>query len=289
MEDTTLAPAMSPEEIEQTTGPESKGAHSSATLLAFFALAFAWSWLIGLGARYAMTESQVMGTLLAMVSGFGPSLAAMALVTRFSHGAGLRDWLSRCLNWRVGWRWYAVAFGLPPAIMLLALALEFVLGGAIPASPAAGKIPLAIANFGLVLLVGGPLGEEFGWRGYATPAMARWLNWRLTSLLIGAIWGLWHLPLFFMADTPQAHLPFLLFLISTMAESVMFGWLFVNTSASLVPSLVMHTSLNAWFNIIPLMPTATGHLRPLALMVGIQTLVAMAVAFQSNGVQSRRS
>jgi uncharacterized protein len=257
-------------------------AHSAPAILTFLVIAFGWSWGLGYAARHAAPP---LRTILAMASGLSPSLAAVAVVALYSNVAGTRDWLKQCLRWRpIRLRWYAVGFGLPPAVMMLALALESALGGAIPASPASGHIALAVANFALVLFVGGPLGEEFGWRGYALPAIARMLQWRTASLLVGVIWGLWHLPLFFLTDTPQSHMPFPLFLASTIAESVMLAWLFVRTGLSVVPALIMHTSINAWLNIIPVLPTAaTGEsIRPLSLMIGIQVLIAVGLLLQTN-------
>jgi membrane protease YdiL (CAAX protease family) len=83
-----------------------------------------------------------------------------------------------------------------------------------------------MANFPLVFLVGGPLGEEFGWCGYALPVMQKHINWRTAGLVLGVIWAFWHLPLFFIVDTAQSHLPGWLFFVSTVASSVMFAWLF---------------------------------------------------------------
>jgi uncharacterized protein len=254
---------------------------SISAILAFVALTFVWSWNIGIFAQYSIAQSPVMGTVFAIVSGFGPTLAGIAVVFLFSGRAGLNDWLTRCLNWRIDWRWYAVAFFLPPAIMLLALAIHAALGGTVPASPAIGHIPLAIANFGLVLLVGGPLGEEFGWRGFVLPALTAKLGWRSASLIIGVIWGLWHLPLFFMASTPQAHMPIVWFIVSTIAQSVMFAWVFRHTGQSVVPALVMHTSINAWINIIPIIP-ASSDMQPFAIMIGIQTLIAAVLLLRAD-------
>lgn len=256
-------------------------AGSISAILAFFAVTFVWSWSIGIIAQYSMAQSPVMGTAFAMVSGFGPTVAGIAVVVLFSGRVGLSNWLTWCLNWRIDWRWYAVAFFLPPAIMLLAIAIHAALGGTVPSSPAIGHIPLAIANFGLVLLVGGPLGEEFGWRGYALPALTTKLGWRSASLIIGVIWGLWHLPLFFMASTPQAHMPIAWFIVSTMAQSVMFAWVFRHSGQSIVPALVMHTSINAWVNIIPIIPVGRDT-QLFAIMTGIQTLIATVLLLRAD-------
>ncbi len=95
---------------------------SMTALLAFFALAFGWWWGIGIAAAQVSAQMPVIGTGLMMVAGFGPSLAAVAVVAMVSTGSGLRDWAARCLNWRLGWRWFAFAFALPPAVMMTALA-----------------------------------------------------------------------------------------------------------------------------------------------------------------------
>lgn len=248
-------------------------ARSISAIAAFFALAFVWSWGLGYAAAQAKTPYPVPSAILMIFSGFGPSLAGVAAVAFFSRGAGLRTWLTRALNWRVGWHWLALAFLMPPCVMLLALALHAALGGTVPPSPAAGHIPLAIANFGLVFLIGGPLGEEFGWRGYAMPALTSKMGWRAASLIIGVIWGLWHLPWFFTADTAQSQMQFAPFMLNIIAGSILFSWLFRKSKGSVIPALLAHTSLNAWAGILSIIPTAETA-RPYALVTGI--LVAIA-------------
>jgi membrane protease YdiL (CAAX protease family) len=135
---------------------------------------------------------------------------------------------------------------------------------------------LAVANFGLVFLVGGPLGEEFGWRGFLTPALMAQMNWRLASLLIGVIWGFWHVPLFFTGGTPQAAMALSTFLLNILAGSVLFGWLFQRTRGSVLPVLVLHTSLNAWSGILEIIPTATMWM-PYVLLTGLLVLVAIGL------------
>ena len=157
--------------------------------------------------------------------------------------------------------------------MLVALALHEVLGGTVPTSPAVGHVPLAIANFALVFLIGGPLGEEFGWRGNALPALGVKMGWRAASLAIGVIWGRWHLPLFFTPGTAQFQMSINVFMLNIVAGSVVFSWLFIRTSGSVLPALVLHTSLNSWAGILSIVPSAETS-RPYALVTGLIVVVA---------------
>lgn len=240
----------------------------------FILLAFAWSWGLGFAGNKMKEALPALSVALMILAGFGPSLAAVVVVALSTGTAGLRGWVRRCFAWRIDAGWYLLAFLAPPALMVGALALHAALGGSLPALPALSQIPLVVANFGLVLLIGGPLGEEFGWRGYLMPALTARMNWRAASLLIGVIWGAWHLPLFFIADTPQAQMPMAVFLLNILAGAVLFGWLFERTGCSVLPALVLHTSLNAYAGILGIVPTAATA-KPYLIVTGL--LVVLAV------------
>jgi uncharacterized protein len=262
-------------------------ARSTSAIVCFLVLSFAWSWSLGFMAVYANPHVPVLSTVLSIVSGFGPSVAALLTITVFNGRTGLMSWLKEALSWRVGWQWYALAFFAPPLVMLLALALHAGLGDVIPPSPAVGHIPLAIANFGIVFLIGGPLGEEFGWRSYALPALGSKMGWRAASLVIGVIWGLWHLPWFFTAGTAQSQMPFVVFMLNIIAGSVLFSWLFLQSAGSVIPALVAHTSLNAWAGILSIIPTAETA-RPYALVTGILVIMAGLLLLRKDALLTRR-
>ena len=201
----------------------------------FFAATFAWSWTCWRVAVAIKPQSPSLATALMLLGSFGPSLAAVLVVANAGGRAGLRAWLGRCLQWPKGWpqgwRWVAFALLFPGALTALAAPLHTVRGGSIGPSSAAGHGLLTAANFFLVLLLGGPLGEEFGRRGYALPALQDRMGWRMASL--GLVWGVWHLPLFFIEGTSQAHIPLALFLLSVVAMSVLLAWL-VNLDVALL-------------------------------------------------------
>ncbi len=230
-----------------------------APLSGYFALTFAWSWACwGL---WPAIKPQLpwLATLLMFAGSFGPSLAAVVVVASTRQWVGLRAWLAHCLQWRMAWGWWAFALLLPLALMSLAAGLHIAWGGAFAASPASGHLLMTVVNFFLILLLGGPLGEEFGWRGFALPALQDRWGWRTASLGLGLVWGAWHLPLFFIAGTSQAHIPLALFLLSVVAMSVLFAWLVDCAAGSVVPALVFHTAINFWPTVVPVLPTEASH------------------------------
>ena len=244
----------------------------------FFAVTFAWSWTWWLVSVAIKPRSPSLATALMFLGSFGPSLTAVLVVASAGGRAGLRAWFGRCLQWpngwRQGWRWVAFALLFPGALTALAAALHIVLGGSIGPSPAAVHGLMTTANFFLVLLLGGPLGEEFGWRGYALPGLQDRMGWRIASLGLGLVWGVWHLPLFFIEGTSQAHIPLALFLLSVVAMSVLFAWLVNHTKGSVVAALLLHTAINFWPSVVPILPTETSY-QAYALVVALLVLTAL--------------
>ncbi|HKE23831.1 MAG TPA: CPBP family intramembrane glutamic endopeptidase, partial [Bryobacteraceae bacterium] len=93
-------------------------------------------------------------------------------------------------------------------------------------------------------------GEEVGWRGYALPRMAARLGFGPASIVLGAIWGLWHLPLFFVPGEDYGQ-PFFVFAMGTTALSVAIAWLYANTKGSLLLTMLMHSAVNQTVGVIP--------------------------------------
>lgn len=249
-------------------------AHPSNRLMQFFALTFAWSWTCWLLTLLVKADTNLAAGALFFAGGFGPSLAALILVRATNGRNGLHAWLGKCLQWRGRLSWITLAFLAPLAVLTSAAAIHMAAGGEISASPAAGHVALLLANIGLVFLVGGPLGEELGWRGYALPLLQDRLGWRSASVLLGGIWGVWYLPLFFVAGSAQNQGSIAAFFVLIVATSVFYTWLYNRSEGSLVPVLVLHTASNWWPNVVAILPSDTGQ-RPYLLVVGIVVVAAV--------------
>ncbi len=160
-------------------------------------------------------------------------------------------------RWSVPLRWYVFAL-FPRGIALLATAISVLLGSPLPNFsppplltlyplpedvPAAG-LPVAIAIvFVQALLVGSPLAEELGWRGFALPRLQSTHSAFRASLVVGVIWGLWHLPLYLVPGNPISEVSAGVLLFGIVADSVLLTWLFNSTRGSLLLAPVFHASI----------------------------------------------
>jgi membrane protease YdiL (CAAX protease family) len=91
----------------------------------------------------------------------------------------------------------------------------------------------------------GPLGEEFGWRGFALPRLLETQTFLRANLIIGFFWAVWHLPTFFIPALPQAELSIPLFFVSTMALAIIAGWITRAAQGRLLPAILLHAVANA--------------------------------------------
>jgi membrane protease YdiL (CAAX protease family) len=175
--------------------------------------------------------------LLVLLALFGPAVAAVIVSLARNGPSGARELVKRVFIWRVDVQWYAVAIAIPLLHVLAALALERALGR---------TAPLAIGDFSTTSLILGVLvvGEELGWRGYLLPRLLERYTPLTASLVVGVLWGLWHLSVFLSPAFPHSERSFPLFMISTTVYSVWFTWLLLRTRGSVLLATLFHASLN---------------------------------------------
>ena len=198
-------------------------------LIAFFVLAYLLTWWV-----YPLLQFL---PLLGLLGLFGPAVAALIVAAVTDGRGGVRELLLRTVRWRVAIRWYAIALVLP-ALLALAVLGVYVLAGR-PSSLPLGR--LSILDLIVFVLV---VGEELGWRGYAFPKLSEKFSPRTASLILGVLWGVWHLPTFVIASMPQYGRPFVAFLIMTVSYSVLLGWAFLHTRGSVLIATLFHGAIN---------------------------------------------
>jgi membrane protease YdiL (CAAX protease family) len=181
-----------------------------------------------------------------VIGTFGPLVAAVVVTAKESGRAGLRSLFGRVVRWRVAPIWYGVVLLGPMLLYLVGLAVEVVLLGSQPPSVGAliGVAPiLVILTVYMVVFVA--LGEEVGWRGYALPALQARYGALVSSVILGALWALWHLPVFFNPETHYSNMPFVLQLAFQIPVAIVFTWVFNSTGGSVLTAILLHAVLNA--------------------------------------------
>jgi membrane protease YdiL (CAAX protease family) len=174
------------------------------------------------------------------------SLAALVVSGVRFPGQGVRDLLSGLTRWRFGAGWYLLALALWPAVVLGGNALAYSLGLGVPNKPWVPSIPvvpLAIESFFWYLLFGGPLNEEAGWRGFSQAKLQRRFSPLTAGVIVGAFWGLWHVPLHLMGMYPMGAKGAIIRIFS-IPSAVVFAWLFNRMRQSLLPVLILHAARN---------------------------------------------
>ncbi|MEU1291262.1 CPBP family intramembrane glutamic endopeptidase [Streptomyces sp. NPDC005840] len=225
----------------------------------FFALAFGLSWLAwtpyilsgnGLGVWHFTFPGGGLGSqLLGVLPGayLGP-IASALLVTGVSEGrAGLRAWRRRMTSFRVGWLWYAAVLVAVPAALTLSTAA---LSGTGPVLPSAAVLVAYLPGLVLQMVTTG-LAEEPGWREFAMPRLQHRHGALRATLIVGPLWGAWHLPLFLTEWGGGPHVGLLEpveFLATTVAFSVVMTWLFNRSGESMPLVMLLHTSVNNYFS-----------------------------------------
>lgn len=255
-------------------------------LLAFFGLTYAISWVCWLPMLAAGQVSDVwlhLGT-------FGPSVAALLLSGVMNGRSGLQRLLRGLLIWRVHPFWYGFSLLGTALVVLPAIWMHVWLGGAVPQFNDPAQWYLAIVAL-VYVLVFSVLGEEIGWRGYALPRLQSRYNALAASVILGLIWGVWHLPLFFVPGDLHNTLPLGLFLLDNVGLAILMTWVFNNTRGSLLLALLFHAASNTTLGLFPVLPADNGGaIRPLWIAVGLLVVLAVGVIVRAGPAHlSRRA
>jgi uncharacterized protein len=277
-----------------------KGLLARHPLVFFFIFAYAGTWLFEL--PYVLSEygvgllpysSPVLLWTSPVSVFFGPFLAAFVMTGVTEGRAGVRRFLRRFVLWRVGLGWYLFVLVGVPALFVLSI---IVLPGVLGSFQGLGAMlpPLSLLGwFVYAFFPGGALGEEPGWRGFALPRLQSLHGPLLGSLILGPLWGLWHLPLFFTPWNELTAFNVVVFVLATTCLAIMYTWVFNNTKGSVLMAILIHASFNASVTgiLAPLFPApilSDYGLLPLLGGFGVFAVVLVALTRGRLGYQNYR-
>ena len=252
---------------------------STWPIVSFFVLAYAIAWgafaILGVIARQSGVEStqtfmalaesyQFEGVnlsvapwlvyLLTRLADFAFSIAGVVMIAVTAGQAGLRELWQRLTRWQIGWRWYALGL-LPLGLYLVATAVANGFSSAEINMSTIGTALFSLqAGFFVSLFLRGALGEELGLRGFALPYLQARMSPFRASLIIGVLWGAWHLPVLIGRDV----LSVVAFSLLSIGLAMLFTWLFNGSGGSLIPVLLFHASQNWEEGFETLFPSLVG-------------------------------
>lgn len=245
-------------------------------LLQFIGITFLISWALWLPQflkNNGMPNLPEIVGLPGMFAPFGPALAAFWLTWRNSGKEGAKTLWARGWQLKFEKKWLVPVLLIGPLAALLTVALVSKMEGDIPweyGVPVSMIVPIF-----LMIYFTNALPEEYGWRGYALDRLQK--NWSAlgAGLILGLIWALWHLPLFFMEGTTQAEIPLYQFVLQTMVLSVLYTWLHNNTNGSVLIAGLFHAVSNMAAAAIPFWLSDFGRLVNFGVLLAIAVVIVL--------------
>lgn len=218
----------------------------------FFVLTYLLSWGTWLWVNGTHRELSGWIGLMALLGAFAPSLMGLLCAGILEGWNGVRVLLKRLVAWRVNWIVYLAVFLGPLLLVLAPIGLNALLGGSDPQWKALIRLPELLPTALKMLLIGG-LTEELGWRGFALPTLRRQRSPLAASLVIGLVWGIWHLPIYSLPGlgTPLPPGELTWFILSTVPLTIFFTALAERSGNSVWIAILFHAWTNTIFYELP--------------------------------------
>lgn len=214
-------------------------------VLSFVFFTFLFSWIMfGIFYKESLSITYNRNLNVAdVLGGFGPSIVSIILTGFLYKKEGLKALFARLTKWKYNPIYYViVAFGCIALDYIFYFICKFFGSDCEIAFNA--RPDYLLKSFIFILFIGGPLGEEIGWRGFLLPRLQRKLNPFYSSIILGIIWSCWHLPLFFIVGTSQYRHSFIKFTIVIIIQAIIITWIFNRTNGSLIFPILFHTFYN---------------------------------------------
>lgn len=271
-----------------TEGPTSRPLPGLAV---YAAIVFVGAWLLWYGADLIGRQLGAgvgMRGILYLPGTFAPAMVALLFAVRRGEPA-VRRLLSSVTHWNVGIGWYAFALVFMAGVKLAAAGGHRVLFGSWPEF---GTVPLVLLFGAALLSAPFQVGEELGWRGYALPLLMERFGAAAAGLLLGLVWALWHLPLFFLPGADMVGQPLPVFVVAVTALSVVMAIVWQRTGGSLPVLMVMHAAVNNTTGVVPAAGQVTNQFSlqatPMAWLTALILSSAALAAVVGAGLTDRK-
>jgi membrane protease YdiL (CAAX protease family) len=199
------------------------------------------------------------------------ALSAFTISCVLSRYAGVRTLMGSLAVFRVSPVWFAFALFAWPLLMIATGLLDCILSGQPLSSYTAGLLviqPLSLlVLFLTIFLLGGPLQEEPGWRAFALPRLQFLYNPIVASIILGFLWQLWHVPLYFTGFYPFDTTAIAMRFVAFVPAVIVFTWLFNRAGGSLLIAVLYHASLDTSPQVLPAQTPQASLLFDLAMLV----------------------
>jgi membrane protease YdiL (CAAX protease family) len=215
---------------------------------------FLFSWLFwGIGIASGQPSTMFPNLIFYMLGGSGPSLVALFYVFRYFDRETRQDFWARLVDHRRLSRtaWTLCLFGIP-VLILAAIAIDSLFSGQLASMPNLQMLaaqPAVIPMFVVMMLIGGALSEELGWRGILLDRLQQKWSPLLSSLILALVWWAFHLPLFFLRGTTHYEWGlfspmFWLFLLNVLPLTACLTLAYNHTRRSILSAVLIHFSYN---------------------------------------------
>lgn len=190
-----------------------------------------------------MVEFQsAIGQLLFILGGSAPTVVAFAAVALTKNDGEMSEFTSRIFKVKVKPFFYFFAVFTPVALGLVSLGVVSVIDGQYLLRNPIQPVYLFINAFFISIVFGGI--EEIGWRGILQPSLTKRFSLIVSNFIIGIIWALWHLPLFFVPGTSHYGNQFLFYGLAAIGYSSFLTWLYAKSN-SIFLCILFHAAINA--------------------------------------------
>ncbi len=226
----------------------------------FILTTFGFSWLLeGIAILSGQSSKDFPAILFYIIGGCGPSLVALFFVWRNFSSEQRREFWSRVFNLRrVKPVWWIVTLVAVPTAMFLGVLINELLGGNLPQMDYVNLLkaqPAEIPIFIIMMMIGGPLAEELGWRGILLDSFQKKWPVVTSTLVLFLVWWIWHLPLFFLPGTIQFEWGlfgsmFWLFAMNVFLITILMTLAYNANQRSVLAAILIHFSYNVTLSLL---------------------------------------